>query len=55
MHIGPLEDTVLGLSLKHFSGSLPFTSLGLPVALVVKNSLANAGDVRDSDHDQTHV
>ena len=25
------------------------------VALVVKNSLAKAGDVRDSDHDQTHV
>ena len=25
------------------------------VALVVKNSLANAGDVRDSGHDQTHV
>ena len=25
------------------------------VALVVKNSLVNAGDIRDSDHDQTHV
>ena len=28
---------------------------GSQVALVVRNSLAKAGDVRDSDHDQTHV
>ena len=56
MHIGPLENTVLGLSLTHFSGSLPIhQSRASQVTLVVKNSLANAGDIRDSDHDQTHV